>query len=182
MLANILLAVATQFLASPHREPLDPLPYAHPDRTCYGIYQRMTDDVELRRRVGHYARASEIAESSALQIGRCLRESATETERRKYRYSYGRALWIAGEYAYAAGNRHAACSLVARGRRELVLRFAGESRPAIREIVGEWIRQSRRDLRGNWWPWEVPGGYRRPIHPDAPCPENIPNNPTDTRT
>lgn len=179
MLVSAILAIATQFLPTPSVNRGAPLPYPHPSSSCYGVYQRMTNDAEGRRRRDDYAGASKIASASSAQIVRCLAASATPADRKHYRYSLGRSLWIAGEYAYAAGDRTRACDLVARGHRELIERLRGESRPKIVEIIGDWIHQGRRDLRGNWSSWEVAGGLRALRHPDRPCAQNPPNNPTD---
>lgn len=175
---GFLIAVATAFLPSPHIGSHDALPYDHPGDSCYGIYRRLTDDVETKRRRYDYVAASRIAVAASRQIALCLSRSATVEQQDRYRYSSGRSLWIAGEDAYASGDRERACALVARGWQALTALVPSERDRKRRIIVSDWIDQARSDLRGNWLSWWVAGGIRTPIRNDRACVQNVPNNPT----
>lgn len=165
MLSRLLLAVTTEFLAAPHVHPHDPPPYPLPDNSCYGNYQTdqrsrsASGSLRLPGGIGPSDRIIATDRAMPLLLGKRRATPALSL------FCWPQ-LWLAGEYAYAAGDRTLACALVARGSIEL-------------DIVGEWMHQARRDLRGNWSPWEVAGGYRAPLRPDRPCPRNRPGNPTD---
>lgn len=174
----IFFAVVTAFLPSPHVGAHDPLPYEHPEASCYGTYQRMTDDVEMARRRYDYPMATRLAIEAARTIASCLKASATPEQRMRYRYSAGRSLWTAGEDAYAAGQRERACALVFDGWRTLRAAEKNERDAKRREHGDDLIDRARADLRGNWLSWWVPGGIRTPVRNDRACRQNVAGNPT----